>query len=284
MSSYRINGFDQIKAIYQHVFNHPGDLRPTHVSLYMFLLNQNNRNNWVEWFKCPYDLAMAGACIGSRSTYYKCLDDLKRLGFIDYVPGVNNNKSPLIKMFQLSNNGQVTVPLSEQVTEQLTVPVSEQVAVPLPEHIYKPITNNLKLITDNILEFQNLINKWIETKKKVSFIDFEKIVSYLNEKSKKSFKSSSKKTKECIKARFNEGFKEEDFMKVIDVKCAKWLNDPKMSEYLRPETLFGTKFESYLQENVVQKTVFMKIESGDLSEEECMMLYGQPTKPQERVY
>ena len=39
-----------------------------------------------------------------------------------------------------------------------------------------------------------------------------------------------------------------DFITVIDTKCSQWLNDPEMDRFLRPETLFGTKFESYLQE------------------------------------
>ena len=69
--SYRINGFKQIEAFYSIVFSGKYELSPQHISLYMFLLNQNNRANWVEWFKCPYDLAMNGAMIGSKKTYLK---------------------------------------------------------------------------------------------------------------------------------------------------------------------------------------------------------------------
>ena len=76
------------------------------------------------------------------------------------------------------------------------------------------------------------------------------IIDYLNLKAGTKFKSGSRKTKELIQARQNEGYKLEDFKKVIEVKCSKWLNDPKMKAYLRPETLFGTKFESYLNENI----------------------------------
>ena len=45
----------------------------------------------------------------------------------------------------------------------------------------------------------------------------------------------------------------EDFKKVIDIKVSKWLNNPEMADYLRPDTLFGTKFESYLNENKIQQ-------------------------------
>ena len=42
-----------------------------------------------------------------------------------------------------------------------------------------------------------------------------------------------------------EGHSVDDFMTVIDHKCAEWLGSG-MAQYLRPQTLFGTKFEGYL--------------------------------------
>ena len=72
------------------------------------------------------------------------------------------------------------------------------------------------------------------------------IVSYLNEKAGTAFKHTTAKTKSAIHARLAEGFKLDDFKTVIDKKCAEWIGDPKMEKYLRPETLFGTKFEGYL--------------------------------------
>lgn len=71
------------------------------------------------------------------------------------------------------------------------------------------------------------------------------VVSYLNEKAGTKYKASSKKTKSCIHARLAEGFKLEDFYSVIDKKCAEWIGTD-MEQYIRPETLFGTKFEGYL--------------------------------------
>ena len=77
------------------------------------------------------------------------------------------------------------------------------------------------------------------------------IVEYLNKKANKNYKHNSDKTRRFIDARLNEGFTLEDFKKVIDNKCRSWLNDERMNQYLRPETLFGTKFESYLNEKPV---------------------------------
>lgn len=78
------------------------------------------------------------------------------------------------------------------------------------------------------------------------------IVEYLNSKTNKNFKSTSKATQNIINARINEGFTIDDFKKVIDHKTTSWINDVKMSEYLRPQTLFGTKFESYLNEGGIK--------------------------------
>ena len=77
----------------------------------------------------------------------------------------------------------------------------------------------------------------------------EDIVAYLNKKTKKNFRASTKSTQNHIKARLKEGYSLEDFYSVIDVKCKQWLSDPKMSAYLRPETLFSPgHFEAYLNE------------------------------------
>ncbi|UTR12736.1 conserved phage C-terminal domain-containing protein [Evansella sp. LMS18] len=74
------------------------------------------------------------------------------------------------------------------------------------------------------------------------------IVDYLNEQTGKNFQAKTAKTQSLIQARWKEGHQVEDFKKVIDTKTANWLEDPEMNKFLRPETLFGTKFESYLYE------------------------------------
>ena len=82
-------------------------------------------------------------------------------------------------------------------------------------------------------------------------IPYREIVEYLNEKTNSQYRPTSKKTQALIKARYNDGFNIDDFKIVIDNKTTEWYNDVKMSKFLRPETLFGTKFESYLNQKVV---------------------------------
>ena len=81
-------------------------------------------------------------------------------------------------------------------------------------------------------------------------IPYKEIIDYLNERIGSSYRHTTKKTKDLIKARFNEGFTLDDFKIVIDKKSVEWIKDKEMSKYLRPETLFGTKFESYLNQQV----------------------------------
>ena len=80
-------------------------------------------------------------------------------------------------------------------------------------------------------------------------IPYKEIVDYLNKKTGSKYRSSGSKTKTLIKARVHDGFELKDFKQVIDIKTEQWLSDQKMNKFLRPETLFGTKFEGYLNEN-----------------------------------
>lgn len=109
-----------------------------------------------------------------------------------------------------------------------------------------PVENQGQLNTNN------QITKYKDTNNKD--IPYDRIIDYLNKRTGSGYRPSSKKTRDLIKARFNEGFTEEDFYQVIDKKTADWLSDNKMNKFLRPETLFGTKFESYLNQKAREMT------------------------------
>ncbi len=79
-------------------------------------------------------------------------------------------------------------------------------------------------------------------------IPYDKIIEHLNASTGKRFKADNKNTQRLIKARWKQGFSLKDFIAVIDTKSEKWMTDPQMIDYLRPETLFGNKFEGYLNE------------------------------------
>lgn len=81
---------------------------------------------------------------------------------------------------------------------------------------------------------------------------YRRIIDYLNSRCGTRYTEKNKQTKESIHARLEEKFTEEDFYTVIDKKCNEWLGT-EMERYLRPQTLFGTKFESYLNQNIVKE-------------------------------
>lgn len=153
----------------------------------------------------------------AKSTYYRII----QYG-IDVFPKYIKNYSLVKKRNEIIINlyGKVEVvnPENKIATPKVKVPRQPQV---------KPMSND-----DLILE----------------------IINYLNDCTGKSYKANSKIAIININARLKEGYTKDDFIKVISVKATKWLNT-KFEDYLTPNTLFGNKFESYLNENIkVEKT------------------------------
>lgn len=88
-----------------------------------------------------------------------------------------------------------------------------------------------------------------DRQKAISTIDF------LNKKAGRKFKHTETNITPIV-ARLKDGFTSKDIAQVIIYKVNDWNNDPKMSKYLRPETLFRpSKFESYLNEIEAEKAV-----------------------------
>lgn len=75
----------------------------------------------------------------------------------------------------------------------------------------------------------------------------DRVVDYLNLKAGTAYRHGIAKTVSLVSARLKDGFTENDFTLVINKKCEDW-NGTDYARYLRPETLFGTKFESYLNQ------------------------------------
>ena len=119
---------------------------------------------------------------------------------------------------------------------------------------------NLNVENDKLLTTNNTNDLDIQTTNNILSGNptppYKEVMEYLNEKADKRFKYQTEAHKKFIKARFNEGNTVDDFKRVIDNKVAQWKGDPKWDEYLRPKTLFGTNFESYLnQKDVGQNKV-----------------------------
>ena len=151
----------------------------------------------------------------TKQSVIKCLKSLEEKGYIikreKYINGVKSCEYYTTELNTLLNK--VEYPIKQSLTGG----------------IKQSLTNNIELdkLLDNIKE----------------------IVGYLNAKLGTRYLPANEKTQRLITARFNENKKYTvaDFKEVIDKKVKEW-KGTEMEKYLRPETLFGTKFESYLNQ------------------------------------
>ena len=151
----------------------------------------------------------------TKQSVIKCLKSLEEKGYIikkeKYINGVKSCEYYTTELNTLLNK--VEYPIKQSLTGG----------------IKQSLTNNIELdkLLDNIKE----------------------IVGYLNAKLGTRYLPANEKTQRLITARFNENRKYTvtDFKEVIDKKIKEW-KGTEMEKYLRPETLFGTKFESYLNQ------------------------------------
>ncbi|WP_164905645.1 conserved phage C-terminal domain-containing protein [Latilactobacillus sakei] len=123
-------------------------------------------------------------------------------------------------------------------------PSQEKLATPSKENL--PVNNT---------SFNNTVNNTNNIKPlsgKPDPIPYAEIISYLNQVTSKSFKNVETH-KKLIKARWHEKATLDDFKKVIDNKSSEWLGTD-MAKYLQPSTLFGNKFDQYLnQTNAIKQ-------------------------------
>ena len=75
----------------------------------------------------------------------------------------------------------------------------------------------------------------------------KEIIEHLNNVTGCEYRTDSKNTINLIKQHMKEGYKKEDFISVIDKKYKEW-KDTEREKYVRPETLFGDKFEAYVNQ------------------------------------
>jgi uncharacterized phage protein (TIGR02220 family) len=121
--------------------------------------------------------------------------------------------------------------------------------------LIKIIIKNKYIFSESTIEKKELNKPNFTNKNKDIKLDIESkniyeiIIDYLNKQSGKKYSSNSSTYKNLINSRLKDGYKIDDFKRVIDIKCKKWLNT-SMEDYLRPQTLFSNKFEGYINETL----------------------------------
>lgn len=121
--------------------------------------------------------------------------------------------------------------------------------VQVEEHKERHMEAHMGNHTESRMENEN-----VNENKNININDIKEIVEYLNTKLNTKYRYTTKSIQSNIRARLNEGFSVDDFKTVIDKKKQTW-KGTDFEKYLRPETLFGTKFQSYLNE-IVKETNF----------------------------
>lgn len=161
---------------------------------------------------------------------------------------------------------QITQQRSYEYTKNMTTncqPNDNQLTTNCPPNLTKPNLTQPNLtkppkgdILSGTPDFA--FPKWLNEKaiqeiKKGSPKNYEQRIpiAYLNQKLGKNYKYVDKNTK-LVNARLKEGYTIDDFKTVIDKKVTEWQNGD-MAKYLRPETLFGTKFDGYLNQPIAKK-------------------------------
>ncbi len=163
-------------------------------------------------------------------TVVKYLKQLEEKGLIEIQK--TNGK---VNVYYLKNVG--TPPTKNVGTKNATTNFATE---PPTKNVGTPPTKNVGITIHNEKD----------TKNNTHYIkEIEEVVNHLNQKAGTKYKSSSKNTIKHIKARINDGYTLEDFKSVIDKKCSEWLNSD-MEKYLCPDTLFGSKFEKYLNQKI----------------------------------
>ncbi|KRN84208.1 phage protein [Carnobacterium maltaromaticum] len=129
--------------------------------------------------------------------------------------------------------------------------IREQNRLRAKRHYDKQKNSNVSLTLSNATDIDKELDIDIDKERDIveQKIPFSEIIDYLNLKAGKKFKTTDKH-KTLIRARWNEGQKLEDFKQVIDNKVHDAENPRDLfdAKYLQPSTLFGTKFDQYLNQ------------------------------------
>lgn len=205
---------------------------------------------------------LVAICKENQSAINSTLKELKEFGYLK-VTKLMPDKTATgrieyiydIYEFSYKSNNTQKQQVEKQGIENLGVEI---------QHVENPIQLNTNKLNTNKSNTEYIYSP---AKAEQDNIPYKDIILYLNYKINANYKDTTRKTRDLIKARFNEGFTAEDFKVVIDKKSREWLKDKKMSKFLRPETLFGTKFENYLNQKEERPSIRdLDIDISDLLE------------------
>jgi len=212
---------------HRKILDNPIFLKPDLYQLFSYcLLRANHSESKIIWNGAEESLEK-GCFITGRKTIAKDTGQnesavyrrLKVLENLKMISVKSNNKYSIVKVLNYC-----IYQGSESETEQPT--------------------NNQRTTTEQPTNTDKNVNNVKNEKEDIPYVE---IVDYLNLQTKSSYRHNGKSMRTLIHARWMDKYRLDDFKKVIDNKVASWMGT-EQEKYLRPETLFGTKFDSYLNE------------------------------------
>ena len=225
----------------------------SNILLKLYLRSLKNDGKLVVNERIPYNAEMLASVTGHQvDTIKQALSVFKDLGLIDVL---DNGAIYMLDIQNFIGKGSSEADRKREYRQRIETDRTN-------------VQTNLRQISDKSTpEIEIELEKEIEIKNthspaKQDNIPKEvyEIIDYLNLKTGKSYKHTTKKTQSLIKARLNEHFTVDDFKKVIDNMCAKWIGT-KWEEFLRPNTLFAGKFDDYLNQTPTKSETRERIDN-----------------------
>jgi uncharacterized phage protein (TIGR02220 family) len=212
-----------------------------------------NRCGWAEWITVDNQRLMVLIHCKSEKTFIRARDSLIEKGLFVYRRGKKGSPNAYrMVSFESINtvNNTVNVPVFMTVETTADPPVKTTDIIKQKQDqttIQKDKKKNIKKNQEAVAGTGH--KKSGPDQQPIDSPLVGQVIDYLNHACQTQFKAATAATERLITARASEGFGFDDFRAVIDTKTAEWHSDPKMNQYLRPQTLFGPKFEGYLNQS-----------------------------------
>jgi len=202
-----------------------------------------------------YETELIEHCTDGRDSIRKGLKELEKLGYLVRFQTRGERGKFGQKDWKVSDEPDLTA-----IPPQTDLPSTDN---PLSE---KPISDNPTLLSTNEPSTNEPSTNELSTDKTLgrdshdNIPPYKEIIDYLNQQAGTKYRANSSATKRLINGRFHDGFRLIDFKNVIDSKVNEW-KSTKMEKYIRPQTLFGTKFEGYLNQKkpVANKSIYPEL-------------------------
>lgn len=201
------------------------------LKLALLQLADNANDDGVSWYSVP---KMANRCDMSERALQGHIKELVAAGLLSIKerPGTS-------RIYQLQYQE------AQLIAPQILHHAPAEVAPPPPQILHHTPAE----VADDPNNEPNNIDPVIEKHSLPSKLDdrVRQVIDLLNSMTGSKYKASTKSHASNISGRLNDGHSVDDMMAVVRFKVGEWLHDPKMAQYLRPETLFQAgKFNGYL--------------------------------------